>query len=284
MKFGFAYIRDRVDQNGRSNYTGTVGFSQNGTSTAASSNCRQTNANTTCYSLADAFLGNFQSYSEQSADPVGHFRFNQIEWFAQDQWRATRRLSLEYGVRFQWLQPFYAQGNNMTNFDPAVYNPANAVTVSSSGTIVNPGVGNPYNGLIRVGDGVPSDQQKRVPNVNTALFSQIPAGAPRGFYKMNGAVGPRFGFAYAANDKTSIRGGVGLFFYRPQGNLVFSQLNLPPFLQNTQFSNGNLATLTSLSAANNGLQGTISAVNPANKNPYTVLEWKPGHADIAFGS
>ncbi|WP_263417603.1 TonB-dependent receptor [Terriglobus albidus] len=269
MKFGFAYIRDRVDQNGRSNYTGTVGFSQNGTATAASSNCRQTNANTTCYSLADAFLGNFQNYSEASADPVGHFRFNQIEWFAQDQWRATRKLSLEYGVRFQWLQPFYAQGNNMTNFDPAVYNPANAVTVSSSGTIVNPSVGNPYNGLIRVGDGVPADQQKRVPNVNTALFSQIPAGAPRGFYKMNGAVGPRFGFAYAANDKTSIRGGVGLFFYRPQGNLVFSQLNLPPFLQNTQFSNGNLATLTSLSAANNGLQGTISAVNPANKNPYT---------------
>ncbi|WP_263409619.1 TonB-dependent receptor [Terriglobus tenax] len=269
MKFGVAYIRDRVDQNGRSNYTGTVGFNQNGTATAASSNCRQTNANTTCYSMADAFLGNFQNYSEASADPVGHFRFNQIEWFAQDQWKVTRRLSLEYGVRFQWLQPFYAQGNNMTNFDASVYNPANAVTVSSSGTITNPGVGNPYNGLVRVGSGVPADQQKRVPNVNTALFSQIPAGAPRGFYSMKGAVGPRFGFAYAADDKTSIRGGVGLFFYRAQGNLVFSQLNLPPFLQNTQFANGNLATLGSLSASNTGLQASISAVDPRNKNPYT---------------
>ena len=46
-------------------------------------------------------------------------------------------------------------------------------------------------------------------------------------------------------------------------------LRQPPFLQNTQFSNGNLATLTSLSASNTGLQATISAVNPANKNPYT---------------
>lgn len=269
MKFGVAYIRDRVDQNGRSNYTGTVSFSQNGTATARSSNCGQSTFNTTCYSLADAFLGNFQSYSENSADPVGHFRFNQIEGFLQDQWRVTRSLSLDLGLRYQWLQPFYAQGNNLTNFDPAVYNAANAVAVTPGGSLANPGVGNPYNGLVRVGDGVPQDQQKRVPNVNTSLFGLIPAGAPRGFYKMNGAVGPRFGFAYAANDKTAVRGGAGLFYYRPQGNLVFSQLNLPPFLQNTQFGVGNLSTLTSLSATSTGLQAGISAVDPKNKNPYT---------------
>ncbi|AFL90113.1 TonB-dependent receptor family protein [Terriglobus roseus DSM 18391] len=269
MKFGIAYIRDRVDQNGRSNYTGTVGFSQNGTATARSSNCGQAAFNTTCYSLSDAFLGNFQSYSENSADPVGHFRFNQIEGYVQDQWRVTRRLSLDLGMRYQWLQPFYAQGNNLTNFDPAAYNAANAVSVTAGGSLANPGAGNPYNGLVRVGDGVPEDQQKRVTNVNSSIFGLIPSGAPRGFYKMNGAVGPRFGFAYAANDKTSIRGGAGLFYYRPQGNLVFSQLNLPPFLQNTQFGVGNLATLGSLSANSTGLQAGISAVDPKNKTPYT---------------
>lgn len=266
MKFGIAYIRDRVDQNGRSNYTGTVGFNQ----TPTSSNCRSASSNTTCYSMADALLGNFQNYSENSADPMGHFRFNQIEGFVQDQWKATQKLSLEFGVRYQWLQPFYAQGNNMTNFDPSVYNPANAVAVTPGGTLASPGVGNPYNGLVRVGDGVPADQQKRVPNVNTAIFPLIPAGAPRGFYKMNGAFGPRFGFAYAANDKTSIRGGFGIFYYRPQGNLVFSQLNIPPFLQNAQLGNGNLATLASATAINNTLQAGISAVDPRNKNPYTM--------------
>jgi hypothetical protein len=264
LKFGAAYIRDRVDQNGRSNYTGTATFNV----VPTSSLCRNTTSNTTCYSLADAFLGNFQSYSEASADPMGHFRFNQIEGFVQDNWKVTRKLSLDLGLRYQWIQPFYLQGNNASNFDKSVYNAANAVTVTTAGRIVA-GSGNPYNGLVRAGDGVPTDQQIRVPNVNTALFPLIPSGAPRGFYKMNGAVGPRFGFAYAADDKTSIRGGIGLFYYRAQGNLIFSQLNLAPFLQNTQFDTGNLATVGSLAANNTGLQAGINAIDPLNKNPYT---------------
>ena len=265
FKFGGAYIRDRVDQNGRSNYTGTAGF----TGTATSSSCRSATSNTTCYSVADALLGDFSSYSEASADPIGHFRFNQIEGFAQDSWKAARQLSIEYGVRYQWLQPFYLQGNNATNFDPGVYNANNAVAVTTTGTLVA-GSGNPYTGLIRAGNGVPPDQAIRVPNVNTALFPLIPNGAPRGFYKMHGAVGPRVGFAYAPDDKTSIRGGFGTFYFRPQGNLIFGQLNLPPFLQNTQFGNGNLATLANLSAANTGLQAGISAIDPTSHNPYTM--------------
>ncbi len=110
---------------------------------------------------------------------------------------------------------------------------------------IRPRVGNPYAGLVRAGDGVPADQQIRVPNVNTALFPLIPAGAPRGFYKMHGAFGPRFGFAYSVDDKTVIRGGIGLFFYRAQGNLIFSQLNIAPFLSNTNLDFGNLATSNS---------------------------------------
>ncbi len=42
-------------------------------------------------SSIDAFLGNFNSYSEASADPMGHFRFTQPEAFVQDSWKATRR-------------------------------------------------------------------------------------------------------------------------------------------------------------------------------------------------
>ena len=134
---------------------------------------------------------------------------------------------------------------------------------------IDPASGNPYNGLVRAGNGVPSDQTIRVPNVNTALFPLIPAGAPRGLYKMHGAFGPRFGFAYAADDNTVIRGGVGLFYYRPQGNLIFSQLAIPPFLQNTQFDTGNLATLTTGTANNTGTLAGINAIDPTNRNPYT---------------
>ncbi|QNI38422.1 carboxypeptidase regulatory-like domain-containing protein [Edaphobacter sp. 4G125] len=263
VKTGVVVIRDRVDQNGRANYTGTANFQP-----AACTGGKPSNVNTTCYSLADAFLGNFNSYSEASADPMGHFRFTQPEAFVQDSWKATRKLSLEIGLRWQGILPWYTQGNNISSFDPSVYAASTPVTLLPNGRIDTTKGGNPYAGLVRAGSGVPADQQIRVPNVNTALFPLIPAGAPRGFYKMHGAFGPRFGFAYAADDKTVIRGGFGLFFYRAQGNLIFSQLNIAPFLSNTNLDFGNLATLSSVPTAAT-TQGTISAIDPTAHNPYT---------------
>ena len=64
IKAGFVWVRDRVDQNGRPSYTGNLNFSNSG------------NSNTTGNSLADALLGNFRTYSEASADPMGFFRFS----------------------------------------------------------------------------------------------------------------------------------------------------------------------------------------------------------------
>ncbi|MDP9051679.1 MAG: carboxypeptidase regulatory-like domain-containing protein, partial [Acidobacteriota bacterium] len=255
FKFGGVYVRNRVDQNGRPSYTGNVTFNTSG------------NPNTTKNALADALLGNFSNYQEASADPTGHFRFNQPEFFAQDTWKALRNLSVEYGVRWQGIPAMYTQGNNMANFDPSVYDPTKAITVTTAGRVV-PGSGNPFNGLVRAGTGVPSDQTIRVPNINSAAFPQIPLGAPRGFYNMNGAFGPRIGFAYAPNDKTSVRGGYGIFFYRAEGNVTFSQVNIQPFLQNLSLDNGNLANLTGGSPNTTLLQGGISAINPKLKNPY----------------
>ncbi|CAN5644465.1 hypothetical protein BH10ACI4_BH10ACI4_30410 [soil metagenome] len=262
LKAGVVVIRDRVDQNGRSNYTGTANF------VTSASTCRSASSNSTCYALADAFLGNFNNYSEASSDPIGHFRFTQPEAFVQDSWKATRKLSLEFGVRWQGIAPWYTQGNNISNFDPSLYNPAQAVKILSNGRIDPNGGGNPYNGLVRAGDGVPADQVKRVPNVNTALFPFSPSGAPRGFYNMHGAFGPRLGFAYSIDDKTVLRGGGGLFFYRAQGNLIFSQLNTAPFLSNTNLDFGNLATLNAASAAAT-TQGGINGIDPTTRNPYT---------------
>ena len=257
IKAGVIVIRDRVDQNGRPYYTGNINF--NG------SNASLTTGN----AIADALIGNFASYSEASSDPTGHFRFTQPEAFVQDSWRMLRNLSIEYGIRFQYIQSMYTQANNMGNFDPSVYAAGTPVslTFTSNPTIV-PNSGNPFNGLVRAGSGVPADQASRVPNINTSLFPLIPAGAPRGLYNMNGAVGPRFGFAYAAGDKTSIRGGYGMFYFRPEGNLTFSQVNVAPFLSNTEFDNGNLATLGTGTPNTSAIQGTITAINPHLINPY----------------
>src|SRR5947199_5135013 len=136
------------------------------------------------------------------------------------------------------MQPMYTVANNMSNFDQTRYNPTQAVRLTNAGIVV-PGSGNPYNGLVRAGDGVPTDQQGRVPGSTGPLFQQIPAGAPRGFFQSQNAWSPRFGFAYQITDRTSLRGGIGLFYNRPQGNMIFSQVNVPPILQISQFENGN---------------------------------------------
>ena len=254
VKIGGVYIRARIDQDGRPFYNGNAVFNASGT-------------NTTGNALADALIGNFSSYTEASSDPTGHFRFSQPEAFAQDTWKATRNLSLEFGVRWQYLSPLYTQGNNYANFDPSVYSATNAITVTTAGKVV-PNSGNPYNGLVRASNGVPADQTQRVLNVNTAAFPLIPAGAPRGLYTTNGNFGPRLGFAFAPDEKTSIRGGFGIFYYRQEGNTGFSQVNLQPFLQNVEFDYANLGNITGGTANNTALQGTVTAIDPNLKSPY----------------
>jgi hypothetical protein len=255
LKAGVTVVRDRVDQNGRSYYTGNLSFNASG------------NTNTTGNALADALMGNFRSYTESNSDPVGFFRFTQPMAFVQDSWKVSRKFSLELGIRWEFLQPLYTQGNNMANFDQSKYNAAQAVTMTTSGAVV-PGSGNLYDGLVRAGDGVPTDQQGRVAGSTSTFFQSIPAGAPRGLYDSQNAFEPRFGFSYGLNDKTVIRGGFGIFYNRPEGNLSFSQLNLPPILQITEFDNGNLANPSGGVAANTLPIGSISALNPKLKNAY----------------
>jgi hypothetical protein len=256
LKAGVTIVRDRVDQNGRPYYTGNLSFSTSG------------NPLTSGNALADALIGNFRSYTEASADPVGFFRFTQPMAFVQDSWKVSRKLSLELGIRYEYLQPMYTQGNNMANFVPALYNRAQAVTMTTAGTIV-PGSGNPYNGLVRAGDGVPSNQQGRVPGSTSAFFASIPPGAPRGLYNTANTFAPRIGFAYGLSQKTVVRGGFGMFYNRPEGNLTFSQVNLPPILQITEFDNGNLSNPAGGAPATSLPVGSISSINPNLKAAYT---------------
>jgi len=233
FKVGGLYIRNRKDQNGRSLYAGSLAFDP------------ASNPNSTGNSFADALLGNFRRYSEAQSDPMGFFRFSQIEGFVSDNWRLSRTLSIEAGVRYAWHSPTHSQMNNMASFDPARYDAARAVTVNRNGTLV-PGSGDLYNGMVRAGDGVPQEELVRIPQGASPLVLSVPAGAPRGFYPNRSNFGPRFSFAYSRDEKMAVRGGVGLFFDRPEGNLLFGgnangPINNPPYILSAQYENGNLA-------------------------------------------
>jgi hypothetical protein len=261
VKAGVAIIRNRKDQNGRPIYTGNVAFDNNAA-----------NPNRSFQPFADALLGNFRTYSEADGDPVGFFRFTQYEAFISDNWKATRKLSIEFGVRYQYGIPTYTQANNMANFDPSRYDPSKAVTVLANGTIDVTKGGNAYNGLVRAGSGVPQDELARVPSGNSALVLSVPAGAERGLYKAQHLFAPRFSFAFAPfnDNKTAIRGGFGLFYDRPEGNLIFSSVNIPPFLNSGSYENGNIAEIARARASAPVPFAQIDTLDPNLVVPYQM--------------
>jgi hypothetical protein len=255
LRAGATVIRYRKDQNGRSNYDGSIVYNTSG------------NPNTTGYALSDALLGNFQTYTEAAYDPMGHYRYTEPAAFVDESWKASRKLTINLGLRYEYMMAMYSTVNNLSNFDASLYNPAQAVTVTSAGNVV-PGSGNIYNGLQRVANGINPSQVYLVPNASNAAVLAVPAGAPRGMYPSQNTWQPRVGIAFALNEKTVIRAGGGLFYDRMQGNPTMYTLNNPPYVGSVQYQYGNLANITGGGTVSQPW-GAIQTMDPHLKTPYS---------------
>lgn len=84
----------------------------------------------TVHSLADFYFGARSSY-QLATQKIAKLR-QQAQWFyLQDDWRATDKLTLNLGLRYELTTPPYDANNELANFDPA----QNRIIVSPGGGI-----------------------------------------------------------------------------------------------------------------------------------------------------
>ncbi len=259
FKTGIFYQRSRKDQISWGNVNGQFSFGDTGSSGGT---CPGTSACQLGDPLASALLGDFQSFDQSTARPTGYFRYNQLEFYVQDTWKPSSRLTLDYGMRFAWIPPQYDAKSQVALFNPAAYDPKQAVTIDyGSGAIINADGGNPLNGM------------------QYTKSNQLPAG---GWNSRGIMAEPRFGFAYdlLGNQKTVLRGGFGMTHDRTQGNLIFNTVfNNPAIVQTPSVSGNNIVNLPSLSTSSteSPVQGDNAVIGAApNGKVPTVYSYSLG--------
>jgi hypothetical protein len=92
-------------------------------STSATSS---SNSFDTGFGFANMALGVYTSYTQASQYATGCYRYTNAEWYVQDTWKVNRRLTLDYGLRFQWIQPQFDAAEQTSTFLPERFDLAKA--------------------------------------------------------------------------------------------------------------------------------------------------------------
>lgn len=230
------------------------------------------------WAFSNMLLGNFRQYGEASTRTRGLGYNTLIEWFAQDTWKVTRKLTLNYGIRFSWYTPWFLREGEGAGFSLARYDPNRAPALYLPGMDGNrrlarnpltgefapavfigafvPGSGDPYNGMVVATD----------------------SSYPRGFINQQAIQpAPRFGFAYDlfGNGKTAIRGGFGIMKQAMPnvGDYTSNMALNPPVQDRPVIFYGNMDTF--LSSA-----GTLFPQNVNSWDPDAVT---PSVYNYSFG-
>ena len=262
LKFGGSYNHYNKNENSAGNSAspanGAYSFDETGTPIDAKGNCLYgTDGNCGTYqNWANFLLGNASGFTQQSKDLTADIIENTFEFYAQDEWRASNRLTLSYGLRYSLFLPPKDGGGILTNFSSSAYKATSAPQLDSQGQLV-PNTGNALNGIILGGKG-----------------SQYGGSVDSRTYT---AFGPRFGLAYdpIGDGKTSLRFGFGIFDEALLAGLWEAAVyQNPPYNTTSNFNATTLANPAAGSAAVNlnppGLLGFAEKWHPSYTEQFSV--------------
>lgn len=210
----------------------------------------------TGYDFADFLLGLPQQASVQFGQNNYHFHGDYWDLYAQDEWKLRGNLTLNLGVRYEYVSPLTEENSRLANLDlsPAVLQcSVNCSTTLSLASVpppvvlVLPGQAGPYNG------GLPASLVR--PDRNNFA--------------------PRVGFAWKPFSKTVVRGGYGINYNTGAYQTIVQQLAFqPPFSTaetNIQNAAGDLTLQNSFPPPSaNGITNNY-AVNPNYRLGYVQI-------------
>lgn len=187
-----------------------------------------------------------QQTSVQFGDNNYHFHGNYWDLYLQDEWKLRGNLTLNLGVRYEYVSPLTEEDNRIANLDlsPAVLNPALGTPTVA---VVLPGQVGPYSG-------------------------SLPASLLR---PDRNNVAPRIGIAWKPFAKTVVRAGYGINYNTGAYQGIVQQLAFqPPFsiaATNIQAEAGSLTLANGFPAAmNEGITNNY-AVNPDYRLGYVQI-------------
>jgi hypothetical protein len=143
-----------------------------------------------------------------------NFRARDYILFVQDDWKLSRKLTINLGLRYELDLPPYDTEGRIGGFDPALYRPRMEV---EDGFPVGPPVG----GIVMAGNALPQYDLPDVPKVGKHILKSVD---PNNF-------GPRLGLAWSPlnSDRLVLRGGYGIFYSRPSFIYLGLDFFAPPF-------------------------------------------------------
>jgi hypothetical protein len=266
LKAGIYYERAIKTENAFKPYNATIDFSRDGN-----------NPNDSNWAFSNALLGNYDTYTQINQDPLPSYPYTNFEFYGQDSWKVTKKLTINYGLRVAFVAPFHDTLGMMSNFDNSKYTSANQVAlfqpVISGGTrqALNPVTGQILP-AVYIGAIVPG-----VGDINDGLVRSGQNGTPLGLIKNRGPQwGPRIGVAYQVDNKTVFRAGGGVFYERIATfgvGITSNYTTNPPLLRTANIYYGNLSNIQS--AGSTFFPTGINQIAPDGHVP-TVYNYNAG--------
>ena len=161
---------------------------------------------------------NINTADVASGIPDGADRITDLALFVQDDWKISSRLTLNLGLRWEYLGwPVDAFGRR-GNFDYHLYQPPPDGGFTSAGFVQSNTARHPLSGL---------------PQVNPSLINHQP---DRNF-------APRIGYAYKLSNKLVLRGGYGIFYDQLSNQLgLLTSQSAPNYLRTSLSGTSNAAS------------------------------------------